>query len=257
MRKVLFLIMLAMLFSTAWAQHPNIVLHGHTDNATGKIITLSNYSDPLSMREMQIDEAVIDEEGDFTLRAYANYPMLIVLQIENYSQSFYVEPGRTYEMYLPEFDWDINERINVNLAPVALPFQFLNLPANEMNLSIARFNAVVDSFVYENRIHFDFKLRPNKAYFDTLMQVVERLCPDTDNDYFNRYKLYHLAQLKYEMRFATRRKMYDTLLRNQPIRYYDDNYMHFVLSFFENSVSKGNRYLNIRDVSVMVARLYL
>ena len=183
--------------------------------------------------------------------------MLVVLQIETYSQSFYAEPGRTYEIYLPEFDWDIDEKINVNLAPVALPLQFLDLPANELNVSISRFDEVVDSFLYANRIHLDFRFRPQKTYFDTLLMEVERLCPDTDNEFFNRYKRYHLASLQCDLRFASRAKMYDEFVRNQPIRYYDENYMSFFLTLFRNSVSKGNKYLKVREVAEFVDRLDL
>lgn len=257
MRVFLSFLFFVLVSFAAIAQQPNIFFQGQTDNASGKKVTLSRYNDPLSLTEMQIDEAVIADDGTFRLKAYANYPMLVVVQIENYSQSFYAEPGRTYEMYLPEFDWDMDEKINVNLAPVALPFQFLNLPANELNLSIARFDEVVDSFVYENRLHLDFRFRPEKTYFDTLMQTVERLCPNTDNEYFNRYKQYHLAALQCEMGFASRTKLYDQYIRNQPIRYYDDNYMRLFLTLFRNRISKGSRYLKIREIAEFVDRLDL
>lgn len=245
------------LFFVSWlvllplmAQQPNITLKGTTTNAAGKSIALYKYSDALSRNEVLLDE--INDENHFQLKSYANYPMLIFVQIENYSQSFVVEPGRTYEMFLPEFDWNLDEKRNIHLAPEALPFRFLNLPKDEVNLSIQRFDEVVDSFVYENRIHLDFKFWPNKLYFDTLLMVVEKLAPNTSNEYFNRYKTFRLASLRYQFGFLGKTKMYDTYIREQPIRYYDENYMDFFFSLFQKSVSNGSRYLKVREVAEFV-----
>lgn len=235
-------------------QQPNITLKGTTTNAAGKTIALYKYSDALSQREVLVDDDVIDEDNQFVLKAYANYPMLIFVQIENYSQSFIVEPGRTYEMFLPEFDWNLDEKRNIHLAPEALPFQFTNLPKDEVNLSILRFDEVVDSFMYVNRIHLDFMFWPDKAYFDTLLMEVERLVPDTKNDYFNRYKTFRLATIRYQLGFSGRKKTYDLYVREQPIRYYDENYMQFFFSLFQQYLSNGNRYLKVREIAEMVDR---
>lgn len=241
-------------FVPLMAQRPNITFNGRTENGAGRRVQLLRYSDQLTMREVQEDEDEIGSDGTFSLQCYSNYPMLVVVQIENYSQSFYAEPGRTYDMFLPEFDWAIDEKMNVNLAPVALPFVFNNLPDDEPNVSISRFDAVVDSFIYANRLHLEFHLRPDPLYFDTLVQVVNELVPDTKNEFFNRYKHYRLAALRYEFHFISRTKLFEQEIKDKPILYYDENYMHLFLTLFRNSVSKGSRYLSQRQVAEFVER---
>ena len=105
------------------AAQTNVLIKGTSTGAVGKHIELYGYDDMLTMTERLMDDASIAADGTFSLRCYANYPRLVFVQVENYSQSFYVEPGRTYEVYLPEFDWSVDEQRNVFLAPVPLPLR--------------------------------------------------------------------------------------------------------------------------------------
>ena len=122
----------------------------------------------LTLTEEVVDHTIIGNNRTFELKAYANYPMLMMLQIENYSQSFFVEPGRDYEVYVPRFDWDIDEKKNVFLDPEVLPVEFVNMPAGELNGLISDFEAVVAEYIDGHRMYFDSRFRPQKRYFDSL-----------------------------------------------------------------------------------------
>lgn len=221
----------------------NITISGEITDGAGKKVSLYRYSDMLTCTEVLLDQAEIAENDNFQLHAYANYPTMMILQIESYSQSFFVEPGRNYEVYLPEFDWDINEKKNVYLDPVALPLQFLDMPSNDLNALISNFEAVVAQYLDSHRVWFDSRFRPKKRYFDSLLVEVSKKAPDTKNEYFNRYKRYQLASLKYSMHFDSRRNLMNEYIKGQPILYYDDNYMAFFTTLFANSVSKGTKVI--------------
>lgn len=226
----------------AFAQ-TNVTIHGEVVNGVGKDVYLYRYTDMLTLTEEEVDHAVIGDNRTFQLNAYANYPVMMMLQIENYSQSFFVEPGRNYEVYVPRFDWNIDEKRNVFLEPEVLPLEFVNMPAGELNALITEFESVVAHYIDENRVFFDSRFRPQKRYFDSLEAVVAKKCPDTKNEFFNRYKRYQLASMKYSLHFDTRRNMVNRYVKNQPILYYDDNYMAFFTTLFANSVSKGTKKL--------------
>lgn len=250
----------------AMALNPNVVIKGTTVNGDGKVIDLYGYTDRLTYEEKLLDSDEIGEDQTFELSMFVNYPTLVFLQIENYSQSFYVEPGRTYEVYIRRFDWDIDEQCNVFLQPEVLPVEFLNVPSDELNVSIGRMEELIDSYVEENRVHFDYKFKPNANYFDTLSQLVEKAVPDGENSFLNRYKRYRLAEMRYDLRFASRKKMFDTYVSGQQIMYYDDNFMSFFFTLFQNSVSSGSkhilksdmvRWVNAGDVNTMLDSLGL
>lgn len=246
-----------MLLVSPVAAQTNVQIVGTSANAAGKTIGLYCYEDMLSCREVMIDNVLIDSTGAFRLGCYVNYPRLVFLQVENYSQSFYVEAGRRYEVYLPEFDWEIDERLNVHLQPVALPVEFVGVANDELNLKISRFDAVVDSFVEANRVWFDKKYKPQKRYFDSLtMHVASRWgeiagggepAPQQlgngwqPTTFFGRYVEYSLAQMKLAMHFDTRKRLIARYIDDQPIRYYDEPYMQLFFALYDGAISLGTR----------------
>lgn len=231
----------------------NISIKGTAYNAAGKTIVLGGYTDRISYTDVELDRVSIGDDQHFELHCYANYPRLVYIQIENYSQSFYVEPGGDYEVYIPEFQWEQDERQNVLLNPVTLPLEFLKLPQDDINAEVSRFDAVVANYLSEHAAYFDERYHPQKSYFDSLLAVVEKACPDTRHEFFNRYKRYHLAQLRMDAKFASRSKTYDIYLRNQPVLPYDNNYMSLFVSIYSRFVSKGTRKISVHELQRWVA----
>lgn len=236
----------------------NITIKGTMVNGAGKIIELYNYSDKISCYEVLLDKQIVGEDQTFSLECYARYPMLVFLQIENYSQSFYVEPGREYNIYIPRFDWNIDEAKNVFLDPVVLPLEFLNLPANDINALIDKFDATVAQYIDDNRVHFDYRYRPQRQYFDSLVNVVNQQCPDVEGcDFYNRYKVYTLAQLKLNLKFDTRKHIYDQYIKGKPVLVYDENYMSLFVTLYANAISKGTHDITIHQLANWVYNLDL
>lgn len=217
----------------------NVTIAGSSANAAGKVIGVYGYDDMLTMDERLLDETRIGNDGRFELKLYANYPRLVFLQVETYTQSFYVEPGRRYEVWMPEFDWDISEVRNVFLAPQALDIEFLNLPKDELNLKIGAYEALVDSFISENRVFFDPKFQPQRRWFDTLAALVEKRMPSEEGTFFDYYKRYTLAEMQLAMHFVSRKKLIAKYITDQPVRYHDENYMRLFLALFQGSISRG------------------
>ena len=204
MKHIIVLITTLFLVANTVVAQKNITIIGTAANAEGKVVELYRYADKISQSEVLLDRQRIGEDHSFTLRCYTNYPMLVFMQVENYSQSFYVEPGRDYKVAIPQFDWNIDEQKNVFLDPVTLPLQFIDLPKDDINLLVGRLDGIVSQYLLGHRAVFDQRYRPRKQYFDSLVLVVNRLCPDVEGcPFFNRYKEYTLAQMKLDMRMCS------------------------------------------------------
>jgi len=234
-KKLLILTLLVALWSGLAAQ-VNVHIVGTAANGAGKDIGLYSYTDMLTMTEHIEDATEIDSTGAFELACYVNYPRLVFLQVENYSQSFYIEPGRRYVVYIPEFDWALDEQRNIFLDPEPLPVEFLDLPNDELNLRLSAFDHTVDSFVVANRVHFDPRFHPSRRYFDTLLMAVGGYAGD---DFVGRYAEYTLAEMQLDMRFASRKRLIAKYIADQPIRYYDEQYMRLFLALYRESISMG------------------
>lgn len=232
------LILLLLLLPCVLRAQVNVELVGESANAAGKRVELLCYEDMLTLQERVLDTAVVDSTGRFRLACYITYPRLVVVQVECYSQSFYIEPGRRYEVWLPEFRWEQNEERNVYLDPVALPLEFLNLPADELNLQMLAFEQTVDSVMDTMRMQLDFKYRRRRSAFDSLASAVQQRVPDGKNLFFNRYKAFLLAQMRYSMGFASRKQMLEKVLP-QPVLYHDECYMRVLFDVLSGMVSQG------------------
>ncbi len=243
-RRLLSIISL-LLCAVALRAQVNVTLVGDGANLAGRHIELLCYEDMLTMQELLLDSATADSNGHFSLGCYLTYPRLVVLQVECYNQSFYVEPGRTYRLWLPEFRWEQDEERNVYLDPVTLPFEFLDLPSDELNVRMMQFDAEVDSFVSAQRVHFDPRFKPDRRWLDSLERRVgigkwNAESGTQAESFFDRYRRFTLAQMRYDMRFASRRQMLTRVLP-QPILYHDECYMRTLFDVLGGMVSQGTR----------------
>lgn len=219
----------------------NVEIVGTSEGAVGKRIGLYAYSDMLTRAETLLDSTTIGIDGTFLLKCFANYPRLVFLQAEEYSQSFYIEPGRRYEVFLPDFEWDFSDQRNIYLDPVALPIQFLNVDSNELNLKIMRFEETVDSFLMANRERLDFRFKPDRRVFGQLQALVDRRFGSNDETFFGRYVRFQMLEMRLAMRIDSRKKLINRYIIKSPIRYYDENYMRFFFDLYAHFISSGTR----------------
>ena len=224
----------------------NVEFRGSSANAAGKHIELFAYQDMLSGHEVLLDQCDIDASGAFSLRCFVNYPRLVFLQVENYSQAFYIQAGHNYDVYIPTFDWDIDETRNVFLDPVALPLEFMGVDSGELNMRIMLFDELVDSFVLANQPRMDFKLKPDRKAVLELQQQVTALQAGLtkrwgEDLFFDRYVTFQMAQLCLTMHVDSRKRLFERFISDAPILYHDENYMGFFFSLFEHSVSGGTK----------------
>ena len=114
----------------------NVSVKGRNVNAKGKTIEIYKDADKFSKQEQLLDSYTIDDKQTFDLVFTVKYPTLVFLQIENYSQSFFVEPGKDYDIIIHEFKWNIDEEMNVYQNPIALPVEFVDLERDDLNFQI-------------------------------------------------------------------------------------------------------------------------
>ena len=224
----------------------NVEFHGSSANAAGKTIELVGYQDMLSGREVILDQCFIDDTGGFFLCTFVNYPRLVFLQVENYSQAFYIQAGHTYDVYIPPFDWDIDEMRNVFLDPVALPLEFMGVDSGELNMRIMLFDQMVDTFVLSNQTRMDFKLKPDRNAVKELQQQVSALQTNLRNRwgediFFDRYVTFQMAQMRLAMHMDSRKRLFRQFVTGAPILYHDENYMGFFFALFDHAVSGGTK----------------
>lgn len=248
-RKWIFLLLTLLIGCTYGVDAQNVSIKGKTKNAKDKVIEVYKDADKFSKKEQLLDYYAIGDNQTFELEFTVKYPTLVFLQIENYSQSFFVEPGKDYEVVIHEFDWNIDEVMNVYQNPVALPLEFVGLDEDDLNFQMSAFDSVESEMILKYRMFLDFRFKKDAKRIDTMMAALQSVWSDSDNEFFQSYKRHKIAELNYLFRLVPPRKIAEEYFKAQPIMYDDEGYTSLFNTFFSDYISKGTKLLPIETLS--------
>ncbi len=227
----------------------NVSVKGRTVNAKGKTIEIYKDADKFSKQEQLLDSYTIDDKQTFDLAFTVKYPTLVFLQIENYSQSFFVEPGKDYDIIIHEFKWNIDEEMNVYQNPVALPVEFVGLNSDDLNYQISAFDSVESELILKYRMFLDFRFKKDTKRIDTMLTTLNNVWNDSENVFFESYKKHKIAELQYLFKLVSPKKIAEEYFKGQPIQYDDEGYTSLFNSYFSDYISRGTKQLPIETLS--------
>lgn len=227
----------------------NVSVKGRTVNAKGKTIEIYKDADKFSKQEQLLDSYTIDDKQTFDLAFTVKYPTLVFLQIENYSQSFFVEPGKDYDIIIHEFKWNIDEEMNVYQNPVALPVEFVGLNSDDLNYQISAFDSVESELILKYRMFLDFRFKKDTKRIDTMLTALNNVWNDSENVFFESYKKHKIAELQYLFKLVSPKKIAEEYFKGQPIQYDDEGYTSLFNSYFSDYISRGTKQLPIETLS--------
>ena len=227
----------------------NVSVKGRTVNAKGKTIEIYKDADKFSKQEQLLDSYTIDDKQTFDLAFSVKYPTLVFLQIENYSQSFFVEPGKDYDIIIHEFKWNIDEEMNVYQNPVALPVEFVGLNSDDLNYQISAFDSVESELILKYRMFLDFRFKKDTKRIDTMLTTLNNVWNDSENVFFESYKKHKIAELQYLFKLVSPKKIAEEYFKGQPIQYDDEGYTSLFNSYFSDYISRGTKQLPIETLS--------
>ena len=247
MKKLIAVIVLMVCTLTVASQ--NVSVKGKTINAKGKTIEIYKEADKFSKQEQLLDSYTIDDNQIFEFAFTVKYPTLVFIQIENYSQSFFVEPGKDYELVIHEFRWNIDEEMNVYQNPVALPIEFIGLDDDDLNYQISAFDSVESEMILKYRMFLDFRFKKDAKRIDTMLTALNNVWNDSENQFFISYKKHKIAELQYLLRLQPAKKIADEYFKGQLIQYDDEGYTSLFNSFFSDYISRGTKQLPVETLS--------
>lgn len=263
---------LTMAFATARAQEaprtlswPDLPEVGYTariagvaKGAEGRQIVWYADADMLSQERVELDRAVIGEDGRFVLATDEVFEVLpTYFVIDYYSCSLFVEAGKTYYLQMAEdFDYFIDEKINAfvpsNRLPelrYALTDAALGRDTTELNYRLGRY-----SYLYNRMLDSDFE----RIYLqkDTLpvlrfiKRAEEEFGADTSR-YFNAYRAYTEALLADFSGLLSRKELFVRYVDGQVVDARNPAQVNFLCQFFGEYFTT-NRFLPYNQVRRLV-----
>ena len=222
-----------------------VTIKGFAPAYVGAELELFEIEDYLSMKERSIAKTSVKSDSTFSMTFFAEETQRIVIRANRNKTFFYINPGTTYDIYIPDKDPYEPYRPNGNLVEVT----FFELDSTDINYKILSFLRWQDDFLGNNFVLKTHKPMEFAKKVDEFKANVEKAySKDTADVFFRTYVRFSIAQLD-NMQYAAERNRYekhDFYLKNFPVSYRNDAYMSYFSSFYEKMIPRLSMETNNR-----------
>jgi hypothetical protein len=180
-------------------------------------------SDWISGSEEIAGQCHISESGDFNMVI----PLSTTVQLYTfpgiYKGYFYAEPGKTYQLILPERrEKSPEDLLNPYFEPVEIHLGLANFTSEDLNILIVMFD---DAYIpyYDKHVNNIYK-KPDQKKLDEDIEQMEQTFRDYQNSYFRDYRRYHYGMLKLYANRQRVQSISDEYFNNHPVLYANPSY---------------------------------
>ncbi len=200
-----------------------VVISGHARSYANSALEFTHVSNWITGGEESVGSCVVSDSGDFRLVINIKNTRQILVHLGVYLGYFYAEPGKNYELVLPEKeDKKPEDELNPYFKPEEIHLGLINFNQDELNMRIMMFE---DAYVpyYEKHVsHIYSKMDIRKL--ETDIQNMEAPFQKHPGEFFTEFRRYRYGMLKL---FANQQKVQslsDEYFNNQPVLYNNPAY---------------------------------
>ncbi|MCD4697091.1 MAG: TlpA family protein disulfide reductase [Bacteroidales bacterium] len=226
-------------------------ISGYLPGAENYEIRLHTYDDYISYKNVILDRSQIDSLGYFTLRATINETSLAFLEIEFYTTSLFISPGKSYQLIFDSIHPALEYRPYYKKE--YLPFTINSEPEPKLNNLIGEFDIHFNEFI--NSTYNKTRMVRNIAPINNFKSFIDSAYKNSDHSYFKAYRDYKIAYLILTIAPTKKPMIFKTYLQGQPILYNNPEYMNFFNGFFGDHVSSNNRFITQSDLEYTINSL--
>jgi hypothetical protein len=211
----------------------------------GEKVELFVVEDYLTMNEKLVGTSIVKDDSTFQISFFNSKTQKLIIKSNNNYGFIYIEPNRTYNIYLPDRNRYDEYRPLGNQVEIALQ----DLPEDDINYKILSFERWLNNFLGEN---FYIKNLNTKTFIDQLEIFKTNVYKAYENDtsfFFKTYVKFSIASID-DIQYTgskNRYEKYNFYLKNYPVAYENPSYMNYFNNYFKNIVGKlplevGNRF---------------
>lgn len=224
------------------------IIHGQDLAYANSKIELNTYQDLITRTTKILACDTVDSLGNFTLSFQIKQTQLIEINLGIYKTIMYAEVGKNYEVALPPFQPKTKgDLLNPYFKPVEIYLGVKNADSLDLNFLIADFNDQYHRFIDQH--YYAVVKNPRENKVDSLINALEKNFRNTENPFFNEYRIYKYAWLKYISIMKDSRYVTREFFNDLPILYHNPAYMDLFNQVFA-------KYLNFYSNTKEGARLY-
>jgi peroxiredoxin len=230
-------------------------INGNFKGAEGREIRLYTIQDFITFSDTLLAKAPIDHNGNFSItlklpKDKIYYAYFKVNDIR--SNDLYLEYNKTYNLMFDAFDFEKYDTYTSFLTRLYMNFTISNIDTNDLNFKISQLNIILNDFYAHN---IKAQVEPTggiinripKAKIDSLNALLLTKFSNYQNNYFNNYLKYSIAEIKLISRSYDRLEIFNEYIWNQRPIYDNVQYMSFFTNYFRDYIINSTKIKN-RDL---------
>jgi len=231
MRSFFWIVVLFFLFVAESSALP-VIINGKSAAGNAFVFRLYIQRDPISGLEELADQSRPDALGKFMLGFEAREIQKVTIKVGLQSMSFFVQPGKTYDLNFNEITLD-DQNVFLPQSPLRVVFENDDM----LNLVIDGFDYVYKDFIQNQFIDL-IKYRDTRIYRLFKESVYDKLKETPLEDtvqyaFFKNYISYRLADIRLSARLDDRDSMGIEMIDNQSIDMNNPAYSQFFMKYFD------------------------
>lgn len=224
-------------------------INGNFKGAEGREIRLYTIQDFITFSDTLLAKAPIDHNGNFSItlklpKDKIYYAYFKVNDIR--SNDLYLEYNKTYNLMFDAFDFEKYDTYTSFLTRLYMNFTISNIDTNDLNFKISQLNIILNDFYAHN---IKAQVEPTggiinripKAKIDSLNALLLTKFSNYQNNYFNNYLKYSIAEIKLMSRSYNRLEIFNEYIWNQRPIYDNVQYMSFFTNYFRDYIINSTK----------------
>lgn len=218
---------------TLHAQSSKVTIHGKVPDYAGTTLTFMSFVDQVTYTKDTLATVTVTENGTFKASFSVEQTRYVFLLLGVYEGYFFVEPGQTYAIELPERQNKSQaDLLNPYFEPTSYHLGIEDVKKEELNYAIAWF----DSAYEEATTTYAYAFYQSKS--DSVIKVLTERLEDQfahyEQPYFRQYVRYKLALLRYNAFQEKSTSISNNYFLHQPIRYQNIAYMELFHQVYDD-----------------------
>lgn len=201
-----------------------VTISGKSNSYSGDEIVFYRYSDLITMTEEELGRCKFDANGSFRCDLKINETTFIFSHLGIYRIYLFVEPGKTYNLALPEKEEKTEEqRLNPFFRETDLHVGITNINKSDINFLINAYDLAFNE-KFDLIINDTYKGKSN-INVDSLVNTIDSRFNQNNQPYFSAYRFYRYGLLKQLTYIQKARTTSDNYFLNKPVLYNNTAYM--------------------------------
>jgi len=206
-----------------------IRLYGKASSYANERLTFYTYSDYITKDTLHLASTHVANDGTFNCIFTSAQIRKIFVILEMYKCYMYVEPGRSYELVLPDKkDKNKSQKLNPYFKGIPVHIGIKNSTPHELNYQISHFSNQYNQILNKNANNVKNLSKIRDSIYTKLHNAIQ-----SENEFFQQYKKYKLAALKLSLGYPPQ-KIKMKLMAEKQVWYNNPAYMELISVLFRD-----------------------